>query len=167
MLRGNVPATGADRGLSPLRGSGAKMHIAWAKPAIRKFFPQIGGFDLDRLEPSDPEYQRLQWPADHRLRRPTHWRIYRGHVLLTLFGGSLQAERVRNLRKDVDPACRKVRRQAPRIFHAERRYKQRGTGAVYVPIVGSVRSISHKGRSGSRLSGGHALLRGDQMLPEF
>ena len=28
-------------------GSGAKIHTAWAKQAIRPLFPQIGAFDLD------------------------------------------------------------------------------------------------------------------------
>jgi len=63
--------------IGALRGSGAKIHTAWAKRAIRKLFPQIGDFDLDyawhgsigmtdtrlaKFSPartSGPEHQRL------------------------------------------------------------------------------------------------------------
>ena len=53
--------------IGALRGSGAKIHTAWAKRAIRKLFPQIGDFDLDYAWHGSIGMTDTHLPKFHRL----------------------------------------------------------------------------------------------------
>lgn len=53
--------------IGALRGSGAKIHTAWAKRAIRKLFSQIGDFDLDYAWHGSIGMTDTHLPKFHRL----------------------------------------------------------------------------------------------------